>query len=198
MKANDLRRLETDNKFKKKHLPKLFWLTQAGIYPPASVIFIALMGLVYLLNSDMLISYYAIPFAILLLLGAIWLKATKKYVLKALFAKEDSFLVCVGSEVVKNEKFSYFVFSTSDKRHNQYQADNVAALLKDEALISGSDLDKMKVESKGKAVVLPENISQNQQFYLKAFKTSSIPYVASGSVVAVLFLNTKHVELLKN
>lgn len=198
MKANDLRKLETDNKFKKKHLPKLFWLTQAGIYPPASVIFIALIGLVYLLNSDMLISYYAIPFAVLLLLGAIWLKATKKYVLKALFAKEDSFLVCISSEVDKDDKFSYLVFSTSDKRHNQYQVDNIVASLKDETLISGSDLSKMKAESKGKAVLLPENISSNQQFYLKAFKTSSIPYAASGSVVAVLFLNTKHIELLKN
>jgi ABC-type bacteriocin/lantibiotic exporter with double-glycine peptidase domain len=67
---------------KRKKLPRCFWFRQAAIYPPALVLFFALFGLIYLLNSNMLLTVYAIPFLLVFLLGAVWLKTVKRYILK--------------------------------------------------------------------------------------------------------------------
>ncbi|MFR9165320.1 MAG: hypothetical protein ACLVKO_03455 [Dysgonomonas sp.] len=78
MKSDSLSKLEKNVSFKKKHLPKYFWLKNGSVYLPFLVLFFALFGLVYLLNYDMLLTVRAIPFALLFVIGAIWLKVAKR------------------------------------------------------------------------------------------------------------------------
>jgi hypothetical protein len=65
-----------------KKMLRWFWFKQAAIYPPSFVLFFSLFGLIYLLNYNMLLSGYAIPFIILFLAGAVWLKMVKRYIEK--------------------------------------------------------------------------------------------------------------------
>lgn len=116
----NLSNLEADAKFKKKYLPKYFWFRNPGIFPPSSLIFLALLGLVYLLNSDMLISLYAIPFAVILLLGAIWLKTTKKIILNRLYETPDSYKICISKPISKDNDTIFLIFSKDSKRHNKH------------------------------------------------------------------------------
>ncbi|GAB6013096.1 hypothetical protein [Viscerimonas tarda] len=81
MTSKKIRKQEKDNQSRKMKLPRYFWFRQFAIYPPSLALFAALFGLIYLLNYDMLVSVYAIPFVLTLILSAIWLKMAKKYIL---------------------------------------------------------------------------------------------------------------------
>jgi len=189
MNANVLSKLEKDTKFKKENLPQYFWFKQPAIYPPAAMLFLALYGLIYLLNIDKLISLYAIPFVALLLIGAIWLKTTKRYIWNNILKNEDSFRVCLA-KVFGNKNGSFFViFSVLGKRHDKHYIDNIEKKLQE--YLSNNDLSDMLKKSSGKAVHVNPDITGNDDTYIKSFYRKNVlmhyPDCDVNSYIPVLF-----------
>jgi len=200
MKPNDLAKLEEDNRFKKKYLPKNFWLKVSAIYPPAGVLFIALFGLIYLLNYDMLISVYAVPFVVLLLLGAIWLKAVRRYILQKLFEKENTFLVCVGEIAEEKDGWLYAVFTTSSRRHDERSVENMVKILnKNIENISGyfASFGNPKKET----IALPAGDVRSENVYVRAFTKGDADKAYIGwrneNILPLLYIDDKKLLIIK-
>ena len=77
MKANDYAKLEKDYDFKRHYFNNTFWWKTLLMVPPICFLFVGLVGIIYLFNSDMLVSWYIIPYLFLFTVGTIWLKALK-------------------------------------------------------------------------------------------------------------------------
>jgi len=198
MKTNDFARLEKDQKFKKKYLPKNLWIKTYAIYPPAGVIFTGLAGLIYLLNHDILVSVYAIPFVVLLLLGAVWLKAVRRHTLNTLFEKKDSYLVCLGRILQDKNGWVYVCFSTSDKRHERHFIDNISKDIINkyndipEYLNSLGDIKK-------NTLLLP--VGTSGDIYARAFAMGELNKVFPGwkeeNYIPLLYINKDNLSLIK-
>lgn len=80
MNTKKLKGQENNIKIKKKHYARGIWKNYAFV-PPALIVFIGIFGLLYLFNNDLLVSVYSIPFVAILLLGAIWIKLTKRHLI---------------------------------------------------------------------------------------------------------------------
>jgi len=119
MNNDKINKLEKSDKLKKKVFGKNIWKNYA-ILPPSLLLFIGIFGLIYLLNLDMLISLYSIPFVILFILGTIWFKATKKYLTNKKISESQLFVVCLAIPLIKEGKKTILVFSTGKNRNNKY------------------------------------------------------------------------------
>ena len=122
MNADKIHRLEKNEKFRSKFYAKEVWKNYA-IVPPSGVLFIALFGFLYLFNIDRLISLYAIPFIVLLLLGTIWLKATRKYIINQKLSEEKPFVICLSIPLMTKDGKTIMMFSTGNNRLNKYYLD---------------------------------------------------------------------------
>ncbi|MDU1903258.1 MAG: hypothetical protein E6772_00630 [Dysgonomonas sp.] len=119
MNNDKINKLEKNDKLKKKVFGKNIWKNYAML-PPSLLLFIGIFGLIYLLNLDLLISLYSIPFVILFILGTIWFKATKKYLINKKIAESQIFIVCLAIPLIKERKRTILVFSTGKNRNNKY------------------------------------------------------------------------------
>lgn len=119
MNADKIHRLEKDKKFRKKFYAKELWKSYA-IVPPSGILFVALFGFLYLFNMDRLVSAYAIPFVILLILGTIWLKATRKYILNQKISDNEPFAICLTIPLMKKDGKTIMMFSAGNNRLNKY------------------------------------------------------------------------------
>ncbi len=201
MKTTTLDKLEKDSNFKKKYVSRFFWFTQAAIYPPSLIIFGGLFGLVYLLNYDLLLTYYAIPFLILLVLGSIWLKSVKRYILKNLFSENDSFLIAWTKAAYEEENIFWCVFTTSNRRHDKYFPETLRKeLVKDDFFVS-EEFSENKNEAKTKAVSLSEEITGYKDIYICAFKKFDIlknnALWNPDSNFHILFIGPEDVQIIK-
>lgn len=170
MKANELNKLEKDEKFKKKYLPKYFWLKNAAIYPPSIFLFFALFGFVYLLNYNMLLTYYAIPFVVIFLLATIWFKMTKRAVLKRIFEDSSAYLICLAKVVKEDDNWIYALFATDEKRHNKYFVQDLAKNV-DEVFFD----EETKSSIKQQARKIDKDLSPvSSSVYVKAFRKRDI------------------------
>lgn len=181
MKGVDLKKIENNTKIKKKYLPKHFWLKSGGIYPPSIFLFFALFGLVYLLNYDLLLTFYAIPFVVLFLLATIWLKTTKKYILNKLFAEEGTYLVCLSAVVKEDDKLITSVFTTNSTRHNKYFARDLAKQIQESNIIDSDLFTNRKGIEKNKAVlVVDENNLLPSNVYIVHLNKAEILKARAG------------------
>lgn len=119
MNADKIQRIEKDKKVRRKFYSKDVWRNYA-IVPPSGVLFVALFGFLYLFNMDLLLSWHAIPFAILLILGTIWLKATRKYIINQKMSGDTSFVICLSIPLTKRDGKTIRIFSVGNNRHNKY------------------------------------------------------------------------------
>jgi len=201
MNANNLAKLEKDTKFKKEYFPKYFWFSQPGIYPPASILFIALCGLLYLLNSDMLISYYAIPFVVLLVIGAIFLKTTKRHIVNLILNDENMFKVCLAEVFQEKEGYIYLIFNTSAKRHEKYFIDNLRKDIQEQISLNNKDVEDSVSKSKRNTTLLYINNYNKEETIIKAFQKKDIirlyPGIELNGSLAVIYFKEKNVMLVK-
>lgn len=176
MKENkSLSTLETDIKFKKKYLPKYFWFRNPGIFPPSSLIFLSLLGLVYLLNSDMLVSYYAIPFVAILLLGAIWLKMAKKLILKRLYESPDSYKICLAKPISEDNNTAYLIFSKDTKRHNKHFIQSIQKDMEKNGFTESDIFSTIKQKSEKEAQTISEEFTSGwDNIYIIGMKKSDL------------------------
>lgn len=202
MKTTKFTQLENDNNFKKKYLGKYFWLKQSAIYPPSLIIFGALFALIYLLNLDLLISVYTIPFALMLLLGAIWLKSVKRFVLKKLFEKEDSFLICLSKlTIIDNNRLLWMVFTTSRKRHEKCYAENLRKELEAVNFFESDLFINWAKGRKTKAFLIPADVINEEEVYLMVYTRSEVRKSnvtwEEDEVLPLLYIDNNEVVVIK-
>lgn len=190
MKTEVLSKLESDFRLKKKYLPKFFWAKNAAIYPPSIFIFFSLFGLLYLLSYDMLMTYYAIPFVLLFLLATIWLKNTKRYVLRKLFEQKNLFVICLG-RIVKNQENKVFVLLTNGgKRHNKYFLQHLEKEVDLEGLVGDEVLEVEDIAS-----------SEDSVTYIKYLKKANVlksGYVCNaGEFIPMFYVGDGNFVLIK-
>ena len=175
MKDNNFSELEKNSKLKKKYLPHYFWLKTAAIYPPSCFLFLGLFGLLYLLNHDMLFTYYTIPFVVIFFLGTVWFKATKKQVLKTLLEKDDSYLVSLAKVINTENNWVYIIFTTGTKRHNKHFIQSSDKILKDDNFADSPQFAEMKQKVKTKAEVITiEGQNSSDEIYLMALSKKTV------------------------
>lgn len=119
MNSDKLQRIEKNKKIRIKFYSKEVWKNYS-IVPPSGVLFVALFGFLYLFNLDLLISWYTIPFVVLLILGTVWLKATRKYILTKKIEEGNSFAICLSIPLMKKNGRTLRIFSVGNNRHNKY------------------------------------------------------------------------------
>lgn len=119
MNNDRISKVEKSIKLRKKIYEKNIWKNYA-LVPPSIVIFAGVLGISYLLNLDKLFSVYTIPFALIFVIGTIWLKSTKKYLLNQKIEKSSELKVCLTIPFTKFEKEEFILFSTGSNRNNKY------------------------------------------------------------------------------
>lgn len=201
MKGTNLKKTENDNKIKKRYLPKFFWLKNGAIYPPSIFLFFSLFGLVYLLNYDLLLTFYAIPFVVLFFLATIWLKTTKKYTLNKLLADEDAYLVCLSAAVKEEGKVVTSVFTTGSTRHNKYFVRDLAKQIQDSHLLDTDLFTDIKGKEKNKPVlVVDENNLLPPNVYIVHLNKTEIVKARAGwsfdEVFPLFYLDQNQVALI--
>ena len=194
MNANVLSKLEKDSKFQKENLPRSFWFKQPSIYVPAAILFAGLAGLLSLVHRDMLFSLMAIPFACLLIVGAIQLKMTKRYITKNILKKDGIFKVCL-SRIIENKNGLFFVIiNISDKRHDKHYIDSIQKKVMEYS--SHNDyLSEILGKLKKGMVRIDREIAGNDDTYAKSFYKKDVlmhyPDSDTGSYIPVLFFYRK-------
>lgn len=153
MNADKLQRLEKNKKFRKKFYNKEVWKNYA-IIPPSVILFASLFGVLFLFNTDRLFSLYVIPCIILLLLGTIWLKAVRKYIITQKISDDRPFLICSCIPLMEKNKKTIMMFSSGYNRHNK----NYLEKKRKEILerISGGD-DSLDLTSNSGVKLIPDS-----------------------------------------
>lgn len=119
MDVNKIKKLESNNKLKKKIYGKGIWKSYSFI-PPTLVLFVGILGIVYLLQTDRLLTWHSVPFFAIFIIGTVWFKATKKYLVEKRISEAKYFLICHSIPLVKKDKDTIFIFSTGNNRNNKY------------------------------------------------------------------------------
>jgi len=119
MNSDKITKLENSTKLKKKILSKGIWKSYSFI-PPSLVLFVGILGLIYLFRMDYLLTNYSIPFVVIFAIGTIWFKSTKRYLVNKRIADSTVFLVCLCIPLKKSGKNTIFLFSTGKNRNNKY------------------------------------------------------------------------------
>jgi hypothetical protein len=169
MKAADYyASLEKNKKFKSRYIQHTKWWKNMLFIAPSCILFLGLFGLIYLLNFGMLSSWYTIPFAVVFILGTLWLKAIKRHVQKEILNKEDLFRVCLAKRIGIKEGYVYLIYASGMKRHNEYFTGMVAS----ESVILEELTNAQQTESKRKPVLITEK--EDEHFYLRAFSRNEL------------------------
>ncbi len=201
MKPNSLDTIEKNVKFKKKYFPKQLWIKTPSLYLPVFFLFLALAGLVYLLNFDVLFTFRAIPFIILFFIATLWFKSLKKHIQNKYFNNPESFTVCTATILDEDNDYVYLVFTNQEKRHNKYFIEAEAKNLEQEGLLTSDPYKIMKGASKSKTQNLNELIKSQDTFYLKAFKRipffSDSAFLTPDKTILVLYINDGNTLLIK-
>jgi len=122
MTSEQLSNIEKNIKFKRYICAQELWKNYA-LVPPFIVLFGSLFGLIYLLNTDMLISWYSVPSVILFILGTIWFKFTRRFLIEKKSKEITSIKICVPTFLDFAEERNIYFFTASRNRNNSVFAD---------------------------------------------------------------------------
>lgn len=195
MKATDCVKLESDKKFKRQYLDAADWAKSILLVPSICFIFVGLFGVVYLLNLGQLASWYVIPYAAFFVIGTIWFKAIKRHLQDKALTHDGSFLICMASPAGRKDGYIRVVFTTADKRHNEYFISNLTKSL-DEDSFSDEEVKKSK-----KMPVKKYDEQNNTDYYMRTFFHTQLARrnVAwdDGNAFPLLYISPKHVEVVR-
>lgn len=201
MKPTPLNELEKDKKFKKKYFPKQLWIKSTILYLPVLFLFIALVGLVFLLNSNMLISIYALPFIILFLFATLWFKTLKKHIQNKFLDNPNSFLVCAATILEEDNNMVYLIFSPDSKRHNKFFIESEAKTLQKDNILNTKSYKEKKAQSSKIAQELEFKENNQDKILLKAFNRVNFfnngTFLTHEKTVAILYINKPNTLLIK-
>lgn len=151
MNNDRINKLENNYKFKKNVFGKGIWKNYSFI-PPSLLLFVGILGIMYLLQMDKLLTWHSIPFFAVFLAGTIWFKATKKYLIEKKISEATSFLVCLCVPFGRKGNDSVFLFSTGKNRNNKYYLEKE----KKDASDKYPDCDFVNVRNKAVGTDQPE------------------------------------------
>lgn len=193
MKQDDYSRLEKSYDFKRNYINETKWWASPLFIAPALLLFVGLVGILYLFRSDMLVSLYIIPYLLIFMVGTIWLKAVKKHIQKTMIKKEGSFLICVAHPVSEKNGYLYSIFTTDRYRHNKHYLNNIVKSLSESNITDNE-------QAKNKAIVMHDEESDTD-YYVKAFPIKDIKKRnkdwKSEDNFPVLFIDEKYVSIIK-
>lgn len=196
MKSNDFAKLEKDYDFKRSYFNNTLWWKTLSMLPPVLLLFVGLVGILYLFNSDMLVSWYIIPYLLLFIVGTIWLKAMKKYILKAYMAAEGAFHVCLAAPIGDKDDYTYAIFVNNTRRYDKYYITNLAKDISLHELLA-----KNNAPFKKEAIPVRDEESGND-IYVRAYPKKAISKRNAGwslneGYFPVLYINSKNVPVIK-
>jgi len=195
MKAEDYAKLEKDYSFKRSYLNNTPWWKNILIIPPILILFVGLVGILYLFKHDMLVSLYIIPYLILFVVGTIWLKAIKKHIQKAKMAVEGAFHVCLAKPVGEKDGFVYAVFVNDTHRYNKHYINNLVKNISLDDILA-RDGSPFRKES-----VMIHDEESNSDFYMRAYLPKDITKRNAGwqedDLFPVLYIDDKYTFIIK-
>lgn len=195
MKASECVQLENDRSFKYGYLKATRWWKSILLLPPVCLLFIGLVGVIWLLNIDKLASWYVIPYLVLFVLGTIWLKAIKKYIQKQLLSKDGAFLVCQAQVAGEKDGYIYTVYSTGEKRHNEHYIKAVAERL------TIADIPANELQASKKRAIILHDEETDTDFCFRTYFHQNISKRNAAwrdeSGFPLLYIDDSHVELIK-
>lgn len=168
MNSEQIARIENDSKLKKKIFGKNIWKNYAFV-PPTLILFTGLTGVVYLFKADLYKSWYIAPFVFLLVLGAIWFKAVKRYLINNKYETGEAILVCLSIVLTEIGGKTIMMFSTGNNRNNKYYLEKE----KSDILKNLKDNDLTAIVKSGKTICgtdihltyLPKKVSMFKSTY---------------------------------
>lgn len=195
MRPNDCSNLEKDKAFKKGYISGLPWWKNTSLIAPVVLMFAGLVGIVYLLNNDMLLTWYIAPYLLLFAIGTMIFKALKRHIQNEMMAVPDSFLVCLARSVEGKNGLVYFAFMKGGHRHNLHQIKNVAKDTLLDEFLSASTADFTK------ANMLLENYESGSEIYIRAYSEKELnksnPAWRGEDCIPLLYINDKHTFVIK-
>lgn len=164
MEVDKIKKLEKNRAFKRSFFGNQVWHKYALI-PPALVLFMSLFGVVYMYNTDRLISYYCLPFIVFLLLSTIWFKATRKYLINQDVENTQDFFICLVEPLFKEKSKQYYLFSIGANRLNKYFLEKTKSEILDnkDVFVYGITQSNQKV--------IPLRVAEADLFVTSHFKT---------------------------
>ncbi len=148
MNSDKITKLENSIKLKKKIFGKNIWKNYA-IVPPAIVMFGGILGIIYLYNIDKLISLHAIPFVFIFVLGTVWLKSVRKYIIDKKIENSSDFLLCLSISLLKEGGKTIILFSTGKNRNNKYYLEKEKKNILDQ---ENTNKELLEVDNKPKQI----------------------------------------------
>jgi hypothetical protein len=196
MKSNNYTELEKDYNFKRSYFNNTLWWKTISMVPPVLFLFIGLAGIIYLFETGMSVSWYTIPYVVLFTVGAIWLKAMKKYILRASMAAEGAFHVCLAAPIEDKDGYTYAAFVNNTRRHDKYYITN---LMKNKSLHELCVKDNASFK---KEAILVHEEESDTDIYVKAYPKKVISARNNGwslgeGYFPVLYINNKNVPVIK-
>lgn len=196
MKTNEYAKLEKDYDFKRSYLNKTLWWKSILMVAPVCFLFAGLVGILYLFNSDLLVSFYTIPYLILFVIGTIWLKAMKKHLQKVAMAREGAFHICLAASVGDKDGYTYAIFVNNTRRYDKYYITNLAKEISLHDILTKND-----APFKQKAVLIHDEESDTDM-YMRAYPKKEIAKKNIGwstdeGYFPVLYINDKDVPVIK-
>lgn len=193
MKTGEYSKLEKDIDFKKTYLNSTLWWKSILLVPPVCLLFVGLLGILYLFSYDKLVSWYVAPYLLLFILGTIWLKAIRKHLQKAMLAAQGAFRICVAKSVGEQNGYVYTLFVNNEKRHNQHFITRLAESLSADELMANA-------AAKKKNILLHDEESDTA-FYLRAYPIKDLnkknPLWKDEGCFPVLYINEKYAPVVK-
>lgn len=196
MKASDYKTLEKEYEFKKSYLNSTSWWRSILLVPPCCFLFVGLIGILYLFNHDMLVSFYLIPYIVLFLLGTIWLKTVRKYLQKAAMTAPGAFQICMAKPIGERNGYIYTVFANDNKRHDKHYIANLIESMPVESII-----EENEILAKKKTIFLRDSDLSDTGLYLRAYFNNDItkrnPSWKADGFFPVLYINEKYTPVVK-
>lgn len=195
MRPNEYKNLEQDKLFKRRYLGKILWWKNFLLIAPSLLIFIGIAGVLYVAQGDSINPYYMIPYAVVFLMGAIWLKAVKKHLQDKILNDKERFLVCASRAIGDTGGYYYFIFSKDSKRHNELLINKLAESMD----ISSLTAEQISLAKKGITEISTEE--EETPVYLIAKSINSVlrtnrENIRTG-ITPLLYISPKNVFVVR-
>lgn len=196
MKSSQYKELEKDKKFKKYYLQKTSWWQDYLLVPSIPLLFIGLAGIMYMASNDRLWTWYTIPYILIFIFGTILLKGAKKHVQGKILSNKGSFLACAARAIGDKEGRYYFIFSKSNKRHNESLINDLADNL---SIDSFTEEELSKAKKEKTAISTTE---EDTQIYLVGIKVDKVlktnkENLGTG-ITPLIYISPKEVFVIRN
>ncbi len=183
----NLLEIEKNKKFWRYVLSKGVWKNYAFV-PPSLVLFGGLFGLLYLYQSDRLLSWYSSPFVIIFTIGTIWFKSTRKYLVDRKIKNISRLVICAPVVLSKVGRVTFLLFSSNNDRHRlNFNEQKKSKILENKNFLNDIEL-RLK---KGTVALLPDN---SNIFIIKYL--SNIFTKRSIDDVCVVFIDEQEVQFV--